>query len=91
MRLYRDTNNHLCFWCSASEAGCREAAAKPMTLKCCPDCDHGQPVSVVPWCAAHDERWARAKCFHAMRLQGQQIMPCRLEEPARHYVIGDKT
>ena len=43
----------------------------------------------IPWCAGHDERWAGAKCFYAMRLQGQQIMPCRLEEPARHYVIGD--
>ena len=48
-----------------------------------------EAVSVVSWCAAHDERWAGTKCFYGMRLQGQQIMPCRLEEPARHYVIGD--
>lgn len=48
-----------------------------------------EAVSVVPWCAAHDERWAGTKCFHAMRLQGR-AMPCRLEEPARHWTIGDK-
>ena len=42
----------------------------------------------IPWCAAHDERWAGERCFHAMRLQGR-AMPCRLEEPARHWIIGD--
>ena len=42
---------------------------------------------VVPWCAEHDEQMSDVHRDIFTRYFGQDR--CRLEEPARHYVIGE--
>jgi hypothetical protein len=50
------------------------------------------PVAVVPWCAEHDDKWSDSPthCYAAKVLCVDRThRPCRLEEPARHYVMRE--
>lgn len=51
-------------------------------------------AAVVPWCAEHDgpmlPELDHSVCCYAY-WSGHAVEACRLEEPARHYMIGEAT
>ena len=50
------------------------------------------PVAEVPWCAEHDAQLLSTFHQECARYQLGDVEEdhlCRLEEPARHYVIGE--
>ena len=55
------------------------------------ECPGGKEITVetLPWCAEHDAEWPdeHNQCW---RRDWDGGNPCRLEEPARHYVMEEQ-
>lgn len=80
-----DTLYRLCDTCPDSQGWIEDIAY----LDVCPKCEGAGlvevPTAVVPWCAEHNAEYSErlGKCW----VYRGSPTACRLEEPARHYVM----